>query len=147
MHASRLAVTMVIAALSATPVFAEPPKVPSPTETDGDKYVVTLENENVRVFRYHDSPGAKTKLHHHEAFVLYVLAPFKRRLIFADGSTKEREFKAGDVIYMDAQDHAGENIGTTDTDVVIVELKNAAAKAPANAGTWKSTPADAGKKP
>lgn len=104
-----------------------PKKTPSPSETDPDKYQVILDNEKVRVFHYHDSPGAKTKLHHHESFVLYVLAPFKRRLTFPDGKTKDREFKAGDVIYMDAQDHIGENIGTTDTDAVIVEMKPAAA--------------------
>ncbi|MBK7860347.1 MAG: cytoplasmic protein [Archangiaceae bacterium] len=112
--------------------------MPTPTQTDPDKYTVVLENERVRVFRYHDTPGAKTRLHHHEAFVLYVLAPFKRRLIFADGSTKEREFKAGDVIYMDAQNHAGENIGKTDTEVLIVELKEPGAK-PLPSDGWKTT--------
>lgn len=134
---------LVALCLLAIPLSARaegPAKVPSPTETDPDKYQVILENERVRVFRYHDTPGAKTKLHHHEAFVLYVLSPFKRRLIFADGSSKERQFKNGDVIYMEAQDHAGENIGTVDTEAVIVELKEPGAKAPANAGEWKATP-------
>lgn len=29
-------------------------------ETDGDKYTVVLENERVRVLRYHDKPGDRT---------------------------------------------------------------------------------------
>jgi beta-alanine degradation protein BauB len=94
-----------------------------PALTDGDKYHVVLENEHVRVLRYHDQPGAKTHQHHHDEFVLYALSSFRRRLIFPDGSVKERDFKPGDVIWMPEQVHIGENIGTTDTEVLIVEQK------------------------
>jgi len=38
-------------------------------------------------------------------------------------SSKERQFNTGDVIYMEAQDHIGQNVGTTPTEAVIVELK------------------------
>lgn len=34
-----------------------------------------------------------------------------------------REFKAGDVLWSDAQTHIGSNIGDTPTDVIMVELK------------------------
>lgn len=119
------------------PSSLEKTKVPSPSETDPDKYNVILDNETVRVFRYHDEPGAKTKMHHHEAFVLYVLAPFKRRLTFPDGTKKERQFATGDVIYMDAQDHIGENVGSTPTEAVIVEVKGRGAAAPSNSDAWK----------
>ena len=98
-----------------------------PIRTDGDKYKLILENDEVRVLRYRDKPGGKTNSHHHPRFVLYALSPFQRRLTFGDGSTKTRGFLPGDVIYMQAQTHVGENIGTTDTDAVIVELKRARA--------------------
>ena len=94
-----------------------------PIVTDGDKYRVVLENSHVRVLRYADKPGNKTSPHHHDAFVLYALSSFRRRLIFPDGTIKERDFKPGDVIWMPAQIHIGENIGDTDTDVLIVEQK------------------------
>jgi len=99
-----------------------------PITTDGDKYKVILENDEVRVLRYRDKPGAKTNSHHHPRFVLYALAPFQRRLTFGDGTTKTRGFQAGDVIFMEAQTHVGENIGTTDTDAVIVEMKTEQAR-------------------
>ena len=99
------------------------PSAPDPLTTDPDKYSLVLENEQVRILRYHDSPGAKTSPHHHRRFVLVVLAPFKRRLIFPDGTIKEREFKAGESIWMPEQVHSGENIGTTDTDVLLIEVK------------------------
>lgn len=94
-----------------------------PITTDGDKYRVILENDQVRVLRYQDKPGAKTHSHYHARFVLYALGPFQRRLTFGNGTTKTRGFRTGDVIFMPAQTHIGENIGTTDTDVLIVELK------------------------
>jgi quercetin dioxygenase-like cupin family protein len=94
-----------------------------PTVTDGDKYSVVLENAHVRVLRYRDKPGERTHPHHHDEFVLYALSSFRRRLSFPDGTVKERDFNPGDVIWMPEQVHTGENIGNTDTDVVIVELK------------------------
>lgn len=98
--------------------------IPEPTQTDPDKYKVILENEHVRVFDYKDQPGDKTKLHHHRKFVLYALSPFKRKLTFENGKTVEREFFGGEVLWNDEQSHIGENIGQTDTHVLIVELKN-----------------------
>jgi quercetin dioxygenase-like cupin family protein len=94
-----------------------------PTTTDPDKYKAVMENERVRVLRYHDTPGAKTQRHHHPASVLYALSAFRRRLSFPDGTVKEREFKPGDVMWLPAQTHVGENIGTTDTEVLLVEEK------------------------
>lgn len=94
-----------------------------PTSTDGDKYRVLLDNERVRVLAYTDAPGERTHQHQHPAFVVYALAPFKRRLVLADGRTLVREFKAGDVLYSPGETHIGENVGNTPTQVIMVELK------------------------
>jgi len=94
-----------------------------PAKTDGDKYHVVFENAEVRVLDYQDKPGDKTSLHHHPKSVLYALTSFKRKLTFPDGKTAIREFKPGDVLWVEAQTHVGENIGQTETHVVIVELK------------------------
>ncbi|MBK7794742.1 MAG: hypothetical protein IPJ62_21010 [Betaproteobacteria bacterium] len=45
----------------------------SPVDTDGDKYKVVMENEQVRVLEYRDLPGEKTHQHRHPAFVLYAV--------------------------------------------------------------------------
>ncbi len=100
-------------------------QIPDPTVTDPDKYKVILENEKVRVFDYTDKPGDKTKLHHHRSFILYALSAFRRKLIFENGESAEKEFKGGEVLWNDEQSHIGENIGETDTHVLIVELKDA----------------------
>ncbi len=94
-----------------------------PVVTDGDKYSVVLENERVRVLRYHDKPGDRTLQHAHSDYVLYAESSFKRRLKFPDGRKQEVDVKAGSIVWMKAHIHIGENIGDTDTDVIIVELK------------------------
>lgn len=96
---------------------------PDPAVTDGDKYHVLLENEHVRVLRYHDEPGQKTHLHHHPNFVMYALAPFRRQLTMADGSKRVREFRAGEAAWMPAQSHIGENIGDVPTEGLLIEIK------------------------
>jgi hypothetical protein len=95
-------------------------------ETDGDKYSVVLENERVRVLRYHDQPGDRTSQHAHPDYVLYAQSSFRRRLTFPDGRKLEVDVKAGSVSWMKGHIHIGENIGNTNTDVIIVELKEPA---------------------
>jgi beta-alanine degradation protein BauB len=96
---------------------------PDAIETDGDKYSVVLQNERVRVLKYHDKPGDRTFQHAHPDYVLYAESSFKRRLIFPDGRKQEVEVKAGSILWMKGHTHIGENIGDTNTDVIIVELK------------------------
>ena len=93
------------------------------TITDPDKYQLVMENERVRVLRYHDVPGTKTHQHRHPDSVLYALSSFRRRLQFPDGTTRDRNFQTGDVMWIPAQTHVGENIGTADTEVLLVEVK------------------------
>jgi hypothetical protein len=94
-----------------------------PIVTDGDKYSVVLENERVRVLRYHDTPGDRTLQHAYPDYVLYAESSFKRRLTFPDGRKREVDVKAGSISWIKAHTHIGENIGDTNTDVIIVEVK------------------------
>ena len=94
-----------------------------PSRSDPDKYEVVFENERVRILRYRDVPGAKTRQHRHPDSVLYALSPFKRKLRFPDGTSREREFKTGEVMWVPAQTHIGENTGSTNTEVLLVEPK------------------------
>jgi hypothetical protein len=91
--------------------------------TDPDKYKLVFENERVRVLEYRDKPGDKTKQHSHPDFVLYTLSAFKRRLTLGDGRTRERAAVPGEAGFSEAQTHIGENVGDTDTHVLMVELK------------------------
>lgn len=88
-----------------------------------DNYKVLLENDRVRVLDFQLKKGAREDFHQHPAAVTYVLAPFKIRFSFPDGTTKIREAKAGDVSYGEALIHASENIGDTDAHGILVEMK------------------------
>ena len=94
-----------------------------PVITDGDKYKVAFENDRVRVLEYRDSPGERTSPHHHAAFVLCALSAFRRKFVLSDGREVGREVRPGEVAWSKAQSHIGENVGSTDTHVLIVELK------------------------
>ena len=90
-----------------------------------ENYKVLLENERVRVLDFQLKKGAKENFHSHPAAVTYVLAPFKIRFTFPDGSTRIREAKAGELFYGDALIHASENIGDTDAHGLLIEMKSA----------------------
>jgi hypothetical protein len=93
-----------------------------PTTTDPDKYKVVFENDRVRVLEYRDEPGGKTSPHGHPDSVMIPLASFDRRLIVGEQS-RDVSLAPGDIRWLDAQTHSGENIGDTPTHVVFVELK------------------------
>jgi hypothetical protein len=93
-----------------------------PTETDPDKYKVVFENDRVRVLEYRDQPGARTSPHRHPDSVMYTVSSFQRRLIH-DGQHRDVQLDAGRVTWLAAQEHSGENIGSTETHVIFVELK------------------------
>jgi hypothetical protein len=67
---------------------------------DGDKYSVVLENERVRVLRYHDKPGERTLQHAYPDYVMYAESSFKRRLAFPDGRKQKVDVKTGSVGWM-----------------------------------------------
>ena len=94
-----------------------------PVVTDGDKYKIVFENDRVRVLEYRDSPGQRTTPHHHPAYVLCALSSFKRRLTLSGGREVVVDVKAGQVTSGAAQSHIGENVGETETHVLLVELK------------------------
>jgi quinol monooxygenase YgiN/quercetin dioxygenase-like cupin family protein len=107
-------------------VFAAAARAQDPVPLYPDNYKVLLENERVRVLDFQLKKGAKENFHAHPAAVTYVLAPFKIRFTFPDGSTRIREAKAGDAFYGEAVIHASENIGETDAHGLLVEMKTAA---------------------
>ena len=84
---------------------------------------VVLDNAHVRVIRVVAKPGEKVAMHSHPATIVYSLTGGKSKFTFADGKTEERELKAGQAIWSDADTHSNENIGTTETRVLVIELK------------------------
>ena len=99
-----------------------------PTQTDPDKYSVVFENERVRVLVYRDEAGARTSPHDHPDSVMVTLTGFDRRLVDAGGTARDVTLEPGQVRWLDAQTHSGENTGERPTHVIFVELKEDAAR-------------------
>lgn len=116
--ASTTLVLLLVAVFAASVAIAQ-----DPAKVEPNKYKVLLENERVRVLEYRDKPGDKTAMHVHPDYVVYVFAPFKRKFTSGDGKTEVAEGKAGQVLWRPAETHSGENIGTTETHVLMIELK------------------------
>ena len=95
-----------------------------PVETNPDHYKVVFENDRVRVLEYTDRPGDRTTPHEHPDSVMHTLSSFRRRLSSGD-QQRDVEMTAGMTGWLPAQQHAGENIGDTETHVLFVELKQA----------------------
>jgi beta-alanine degradation protein BauB len=93
-----------------------------PIHTDPDKYRVIFENARVRVLEYRDKPGDRTSPHRHPDSVMYTLSAFRRRLGSGERSVVV-EKNAGEVNWLAAQEHVGENVGSSETHVIFVELK------------------------
>lgn len=94
-----------------------------PVKVAPDIYKVLLENDRVRVLEAHVKPGEKTAMHSHPATVIYSFTDAKTKFTLAGRKSQVREFKAGAVVWGAAEKHAGENTGTSETHVLIVELK------------------------
>lgn len=94
-----------------------------PVATNPELYSVVFENERVRVLRYHDHPGDSTHPHRHPDSVMITMSAFDRRLRHGERSV-DVSLPAGEVRWLDAQEHSGHNIGTTDTVSLFVELKD-----------------------
>jgi hypothetical protein len=110
-----------------------------PVVTDPTLYSVLFENDRVRVLQYRDRPGDTTHQHRHPDSVMVTLSAFRRR-VFAGDREVEIELPAAQARWVGAQQHSGQNTGTTESHVVFIELKEPApATASAPDGTLGPT--------
>ncbi len=98
-------------------------KPQDPVKISPKMYTVLLENEQVRVLEWRAAPGEKEPLHSHPGMVVYVLSGTKMRFTTADGKSEERESKAGTAVWSEPVTHSGENLGTSEAHVLLIELK------------------------
>ncbi len=108
--------------------MAENSERSDPVETNPGNYRVAFENDRVRVLEYTDVPGHRTTPHRHPDSVMITASAFRRRLS-AGGREVEVNLPAGAARWMAAQEHSGENIGSTPTHTFFVELKEPAGPA------------------
>ena len=84
---------------------------------------VRFENDRVRVLELRLKPGEREGMHTHPQYVLYALTDYRVKNTSADGTVRVFDRKRGDVFWGEPVTHSGENVGDTDVQAVIVELK------------------------
>jgi len=94
-----------------------------PVATNPDHYRVVFENARVRVLEYRDESGHQSVPHAHPDSVMVTLSSFSRRLSSSDGRVFDAQLPIGKALWLPAQEHWGENTGTTPTHTIFVELK------------------------
>ncbi len=88
-----------------------------------DVYSLIMENEKVRVLSAKFKPGQKTAMHSHPDHVIYVLKSGKLKITLPGGQSNEVVLKKGQAIWMQAGQHAAENIGRYEANNLVVEIK------------------------
>lgn len=109
-----------------TAAAQDPVKVAAP-----DIYKQIFENERVRVLDVRLKAGDKIAKHSHPDHFVYVLDPGKLRISKPDGTSSEADFQVGQVVWIPAETHWAENIGSTELHAIVVELKEPARVKPA----------------
>jgi quercetin dioxygenase-like cupin family protein len=87
-------------------------------------YQLLMENDRVRVMEVKLKPGQKAAMHNHpNSHVVYVKTDSKLKLTFPDGKDNVVDLKAGQTLWLDAGPHEAENVGMTDFDNLVIEVK------------------------
>lgn len=85
-------------------------------------YKLVNENDRVRVLEVVFKPGDMAKMHHHPEHVVYVLKGGNLQLT-SEGKTENMDLKAGQAVFLKAQNHEAKNNGSSTVDLLVVELK------------------------
>jgi beta-alanine degradation protein BauB len=85
---------------------------------------VLLENSWVRVLRVQLQPGDVLPMHPQRAHEICALNSAKIKLSYPDGTSEVRAYAPGEAVFNPLPSHEAENVGTSDSQVVVVEVKS-----------------------
>ncbi len=114
---SKLLIGVALAGVIASSAWAQDPAKVAP-----DIYKEKLSEKGVRVFEVTFQPGQKIGTHSHPDHVVYALTDGKITITETGKEGKTEDVKAGDVMYIPAQTHHAQNVGTMTLKLVVVEL-------------------------
>lgn len=94
-----------------------------PARVASAQCTVDFENDRVRVLRWKLAPNGTVAMHRHPASVSVVLTDGASRFTLADGTTRNSQAHRGDVTWSAPEAHASQWLGTTNGEVIQIELK------------------------
>jgi quercetin dioxygenase-like cupin family protein len=108
----------VLLSLAAVPALAQ-----NAVDVDPKHYKVEFENDQVRIVRVQYGPGEKSVMHEHLPYVAVNLTDGKVRFTGPDGTAEDRDSKAGDTSWTDAETHLPENLSDQPLEAILIEVK------------------------
>lgn len=123
MNRARFAIPALLLLALAAPALAQ-----DAVKVDAKHYKVEFENAKVRVLHATYGPHEKSVMHSHPDAVAVFLTDGKARFTFPGGKTQDADIKAGTAMWNTATTHLPENVGDKAFEVMVIELKGAAAK-------------------
>jgi len=93
-----------------------------PLKVASNAYKFVMENDRVRVLEVNIKKDDKAAMHHHPDHVVYVLKGGKATLT-SEGKTDTLDLKKGQAFFMNAQNHETKNVGNSELDLLVIELK------------------------
>ena len=97
--------------------------MPDAASAAPDHYRVVEENDRVRILESRANPGDKTAMHSHPAMVAIAITSGEVRFTLPNGQSVELSLSPGQSMYQDAADHATEFLGSSESHVILIELK------------------------
>ncbi|MFN0169453.1 MAG: hypothetical protein ACKV22_23770 [Bryobacteraceae bacterium] len=95
-----------------------------PVKVDPKHYKVELENSQVRVIRFKNSPHGKIPMHEHSLNrVVVYLTPAAMKITAPDGKVTESRKQAGELAWSGKAKHSEENASDQSIELVVVEVK------------------------
>ena len=105
-------------------VMADSHSVPNAVTADPGHYSVEFENDAFRVVRIKYGPGETSTMHSHDANCVVFLSGGEMAMEFPDGSTGPAPANTpGEVNCGDAVTHLPSNVGNTNAEVIMLEMK------------------------
>ena len=118
----------------AVPAFAQ-----DAVKVDPKHYKVEFQNASVRVLRIHYGPHEKSVWHSHPNGVAIAQTDSHVRFSLPGGKHMDQNMTAGQVMWTPAGRHLPENLGDSDMEVILIELRSPkrrpAMKKPGNSNT------------
>jgi quercetin dioxygenase-like cupin family protein len=87
-------------------------------------YKKVFENDNARMLEVTFKVGDKIARHKHPDHLAYVVSGGKLKVTGADGKAQDFDLKPGMAMFLPAQEHAAENVGTSELKLVVLELRD-----------------------
>ena len=94
-----------------------------PVEVSPEYYKALFENDTVRVLEMRLPPGSEDQMHEHPTETVYFVSGGNFKITLPQGEVLQKEVIAGEVMFHEAWTHRVKNIGTSEVQAIIVELK------------------------